>query len=95
MYRLWSLRGCMPRTGAAHLYVGSKLAHLSMLPVPRQERDQRAKAMVTAAESSFGPCSNYGECAKVCPENIPLSAVAAVNKERMLSGLRRQVKTGA
>ena len=77
--------------GAAHLYLGAKLAHLSMLPVPRQERDQRAKSMVAAAETTFGPCSNFGECAKACPENIPLAAVAAVNKERMLSGLRRHV----
>ena len=65
--------------GAAHLYLGAKLTHLAMLPLPKQERDRRAKSMVSAAEQSFGPCSNFGECAQACPAGIPLAAVAAVN----------------
>ncbi len=78
--------------GAAHLYLGAKLTHLAMLPLPKQERDRRAKSMVSAAEESFGPCSNFGECAQACPAGIPLAAVAAVNKERMRAGLKRQLK---
>nr|NLD41049.1 succinate dehydrogenase/fumarate reductase iron-sulfur subunit [Actinomycetales bacterium] len=39
----------------------------------------------------FGPCSNYGECAKVCPAGIPLSAIAAVNKERLRAGFQRRL----
>lgn len=77
--------------GAAHLFLGSKLEHLALLPLPSRERATRAKAMVEEADARFGPCSNYGECATVCPANIPLSAVAAVNKERMRAGLRRQL----
>ncbi|VEI13813.1 succinate dehydrogenase/fumarate reductase iron-sulfur subunit [Trueperella bialowiezensis] len=77
--------------GSAHLYLGAKLTHLAMLPLPSQERTQRAKAMVDVAEENFGPCSNYGECAAVCPANIPLSAVAAVNKERLRATFKRKL----
>ena len=77
--------------GSAHLYLGAKLTHLAMLPLPSQERAQRAKAMVDVAEENFGPCSNYGECAAVCPAGIPLSAVAAVNKERLSATFKRRL----
>ncbi len=77
--------------GSAHLYLGAKLTHLAMLPLPSQERERRAKAMVDVADENFGPCSNYGECAAVCPANIPLSAVAAVNKERLRSTFKRRL----
>lgn len=77
--------------GAAHLFLGAKLSHLSLLPLPSQERTRRAKAMVAVADERFGPCSNYGECATVCPANIPLSAVGAVNHERIRAGLKRRL----
>ncbi|RMB59881.1 succinate dehydrogenase/fumarate reductase iron-sulfur subunit [Tessaracoccus antarcticus] len=76
--------------GAAHLFVGSKLAHLSLLPTGRQERGKRARAMLNEMEQDFGPCSLYGECAKVCPANIPLTAIAAVNKEGLRSFFRHK-----
>lgn len=75
--------------GAAHLFVGSKLTQLSLLPTGRQERGRRARSMLNEMEQDFGPCSMYGECAKVCPAGIPLTAVAAVNKEGLRSFLRR------
>lgn len=78
--------------GSAHLYLGAKLTHLAMLPMPSQERTQRARAMIDVAEENFGPCSNYGECAEVCPADIPLSAVAAVNKERLRATFKRRLK---
>ena len=34
-------------------------------------------------ESEFGPCSTYGECVKVCPAGIDLSAVATLHRERL------------
>ncbi len=76
--------------GSAHLFVGSKLAHLSLLPTGKQERGKRARSMLNEMEQDFGPCSLYGECAKVCPAGIPLTAIAAVNKEGMRSFLRRK-----
>lgn len=80
--------------GSANLFVGAKLAHLSLLPLPSEERSRRARAMVTIADEHFGPCSNYGECAQVCPASIPLSAVAAVNRERIRAGWVRKLFPG-
>lgn len=77
--------------GAAHLFAGSKLTHLALLPLPSLERTQRSRAVIDELEELFGPCSLYGECAKACPAGIPLSAVAAVNHERLLAGMRRKV----
>lgn len=77
--------------GAAHLFAGAKLTHLAMLPIPSQERTRRARAMVTELEDLFGPCSLYGECERACPAGIPLTAIAAVNHERFLAGIRRQL----
>ncbi|WJZ01515.1 succinate dehydrogenase/fumarate reductase iron-sulfur subunit [Corynebacterium freiburgense] len=68
--------------GAAHLFTGAKLVHLSLMPLGKEERGKRARKMVDEVETNFGPCSLFGECADVCPAGIPLTAVAAINKER-------------
>lgn len=75
--------------GSGNLFVGGKLEHLAALPVPKVERSARARAMTAAAEAHFGPCSLYGECAEVCPAGLPLTAVAAVNKERLRAMFRK------
>lgn len=80
--------------GSASLFLGAKLTHLALLPLPKEERTKRAKAMVAQADEVFGPCSNYGECATVCPAGIPLSAIGAVNKERIRAGLARRLFGG-
>ncbi len=77
--------------GSAHLFLGAKLSHLSMLPLPSEERARRAKAMLEVADQNFGPCSNYGECALACPASIPLTAIGAVNKERLRATFKRQL----
>lgn len=74
--------------GSAQLFTGAKLTHLATLPQTRAERGRRAVAMVDQMEHDFGPCSTFGECAVVCPAGIPLSAIAAVGKERMRAFLR-------
>ncbi|MCV7192974.1 succinate dehydrogenase/fumarate reductase iron-sulfur subunit [Mycolicibacterium brumae] len=74
--------------GAAHLFAGAKLLHLGTVTRGRQERGRRAKALTGALEDEFGPCSSYGECADVCPESIPMTAIAAVNREVMRARLR-------
>ena len=73
--------------GAAHLFTGAKLVHLSHMPLGKEERGKRARKMVDEVETNFGPCSLYGECADVCPAGIPLTAVAAINKERARAAL--------
>ena len=76
--------------GAAYLFTGAKLTHLSVLPQGKQQRGTRAVAMIDQMEHEFGPCSTYGECAVVCPAGIPLTAIAAINKERLRSVFRRK-----
>lgn len=74
--------------GASHLFTGAKLVHMTLSPLGRMERGRRATKMVDEAEGTFGPCSLYGECADVCPAGIPLTAVAAITKERARAALR-------
>ena len=75
--------------GAANLFAGSVLNHLSTLPQGKPERSKRARSIIQEIDESFGPCSVYGECAVTCPAGIPLSAIAAVNRERARAALRR------
>ena len=71
--------------GAAHLFAGAKLMHLSLLPHTTQERGRRAKKIMAATEAEFGPCSSYGLCAEVCPAEIPLAAIAGLQREKLRS----------
>ena len=77
--------------GSAHLFAGAKLMHLALLPLGSVERTRRARSIVSEIEKDFGPCSNYGECAAVCPAGIPLTAVAAVNRERLRAAFQRKL----
>ncbi|MDR2454431.1 MAG: succinate dehydrogenase/fumarate reductase iron-sulfur subunit [Bifidobacteriaceae bacterium] len=76
--------------GAAYLFTGAKLAHLALIPNGRQERAKRARSMVAQMEHEFGPCSQIGECALACPANIPLPAIAVVNRERLRAAFKRK-----
>lgn len=76
--------------GSAHLFAGAKLLHLADTVYGRSERGRRARAITGEMEQDFGPCSTYGECAEVCPAGIPLTAVAAVNRESLRFGFRRK-----
>ena len=76
--------------GSATLYLGSKLAPLSQLPIPAAERGRRARAMIEETDRHFGPCSLHGECAEVCPAGIQLVAVSYANRERMRVGLKNK-----
>ena len=68
--------------GAAMLFVGAKVAHLSFLPQGEPERRKRALAMVSQMDKEgFGNCSNYYECEAVCPANIPASVMTRLNRE--------------
>ncbi|MGO4956091.1 succinate dehydrogenase/fumarate reductase iron-sulfur subunit [Luteococcus sp. Sow4_B9] len=75
--------------GAAHLFGGALLTHFSTLPQGLPERSKRGRGVVKALEQDFGPCSTYGECVEVCPADIPLAAIGAVNREVMRAAWRR------
>jgi succinate dehydrogenase / fumarate reductase iron-sulfur subunit len=75
--------------GSGSLFTGAKLGHLSLLPHGRQERERRAQSMGVQADEEFGHCTLFGECAQVCPAGIPITAVAALNHERLRAWARR------
>jgi succinate dehydrogenase / fumarate reductase iron-sulfur subunit len=68
--------------GAAMLFTGAKVKHLSLMPQGQAERATRAVAMVEAMdELGFGSCTNYGECARVCPQEIGIDVIGTLNRE--------------
>lgn len=70
-----------PNASAA-LFTGAKIAHLGILPQGKPERDRRAIRMVTQMNAEgFGGCTNIGECTGVCPKEIPLEVIAAMNRD--------------
>ena len=70
------------KNASAHLFVGAKLTHLSLLPQGQQERYRRVVSMVEQADAEgFGSCSNEGECEAVCPKEIPISNIARMTRE--------------
>jgi succinate dehydrogenase / fumarate reductase, iron-sulfur subunit len=72
-----------PNASAA-LFTGAKITHLGALPQGQPERDRRAVTMVTQMnDEGFGGCTNIGECTGVCPKQIPLEVIAAMNRDYM------------
>jgi succinate dehydrogenase / fumarate reductase iron-sulfur subunit len=70
-----------PNASAA-LFTGAKIAHLGILPQGKPEQDMRAVRMVAQMnEEGFGGCTNIGECTGVCPKEIPLEVIAAMNRD--------------
>jgi succinate dehydrogenase / fumarate reductase iron-sulfur subunit len=70
------------RNASAMLFVGAKIAHLSLLPQGQVERAERARAMVERMDQEgFGNCTNYFDCSAVCPKEIPVAVIARMNRE--------------
>ncbi len=70
-----------PNASAA-LFTGAKIAHLGTLPQGAPERDRRALHMVAQMNAElFGNCTSIGECTGVCPKEIPLEVIAAMNRD--------------
>ena len=68
--------------GSGMLFTSAKITHLDNLPQGLPERYLRVKAMVAAHdENGFGGCQNVGECASVCPKEIPLESIAQLNRD--------------
>jgi len=69
---------------SAMLFVGARVAQFAILPQGQVERTERVTRMVRAMDDSgFGGCTNHGECEAVCPKEIKLDAIAALNRELM------------
>src|SRR5688572_24399116 len=70
------------KNASAHLFVGAKVSHLTLLPQGKPERLSRALNMVRQADAEgFGSCSNEGECEAVCPKQISIRTIARLVRE--------------
>ena len=75
--------------GAAHLFAGAKVSHLSLLPQGQAERWERVEGMVARLDTEgFGGCTLFGECEAVCPKGISIDFISAMNRDWLLSRLR-------
>jgi succinate dehydrogenase / fumarate reductase, iron-sulfur subunit len=84
-----------PNASAA-LFTGAKVAHLGHLPQGQPERDDRVLRMVEQMDAEgFGSCTNIGECAAVCPKEIPLDVISFMNRDLLRATRRkdREAKT--
>ncbi|CAF0702607.1 succinate dehydrogenase/fumarate reductase iron-sulfur subunit [Candidatus Methylacidithermus pantelleriae] len=83
------------KNGSALLFVGAKLAHLSLLPQGQVERDRRAMGMIEAMErEGFGACSFTRACESVCPKSISVEAIARAHWEYARAKLRKVFGSG-
>jgi succinate dehydrogenase / fumarate reductase, iron-sulfur subunit len=75
---------------SAMLFTAAKLSHLGALPQGQPERERRTLQMVAKQdELGFGGCTNIGECAAVCPKEIPMESIARMNRELLRASLKR------
>jgi succinate dehydrogenase / fumarate reductase, iron-sulfur subunit len=78
------------KNASAALFTGAKIRQLALLPQGQVERRARVVKMLERHDAEgFGSCSNEGECEAVCPKEIHLSNIAAMNREYMRAKLFR------
>ncbi|MBX7103918.1 MAG: succinate dehydrogenase/fumarate reductase iron-sulfur subunit [Gemmataceae bacterium] len=76
------------KNASAMLFVSAKVTQLAMLPQGQPERAARAKDMVEQHDRElFGGCTNQYECEAVCPKEISVKHIAALNREYVKSTL--------
>lgn len=79
-----------PNASAA-LFTGAKITHLGILPQGKPEQDLRSVRMVTQMNvEGFGGCTNIGECTGVCPKEIALEVIAAMNRDFLRGSWRER-----
>ena len=67
---------------SAMLFTSAKVTHLGLLPQGKPENYKRVVNMLNQMdEEGFGSCSNIGECAAVCPKQIPLDVITNLNRQ--------------
>ena len=68
--------------GSAMLFTSAKVTHLNLLPQGKPENLKRVVAMLNQLDAEgFGTCTNIGECAAVCPKEVPLDVIATLNRQ--------------
>jgi len=75
---------------SAMLFTSAKIAHFAFLPQGEPEREDRVRRMVaTMEQEGFGSCTVHGECAAVCPKDIPLNFIALLNRELIATCIKQ------
>jgi succinate dehydrogenase / fumarate reductase iron-sulfur subunit len=78
---------------SAMLFTSAKLVHLNALPQGQAERRDRSVLMVEQMDrEGFGGCTNYGECEAVCPKEISMDFIAAMNRDLLAAQLANKGK---
>ncbi len=78
---------------SAMLFTAAKITHLAMLPQGQPERHLRVKKMLSQHDAEgFGGCTNIGECAEVCPKQIPFDTISQLNRDLIASLFSREGK---
>ena len=80
---------------SAMLFTAAKVSHLGHLPQGQPERDARVLRMAETMDAEgFGNCTNIGECAAVCPKEIPLDVISYMNRDLLRASRRRNAGVG-
>ncbi len=67
---------------SAMLFTSAKVTHLNLLPQGQPENLTRVTNMLNQLDAEgFGTCTNIGECAAVCPKQIPLDVISTLNRQ--------------
>lgn len=67
---------------SAMLFTSAKVTHLQLLPQGKPENYRRVVNMLNQMDDEgFGSCTNIGECAAVCPKQIPLDVISTLNRQ--------------
>ena len=67
---------------SAMLFTSAKVTHLQLLPQGKPENYKRVVNMLNQMdEEGIGSCTNIGECAAVCPKQIPLDVISTLNRQ--------------
>lgn len=79
--------------GSAMLFTGAKVTHLNLLPQGQPEREDRVINLVNQMdEEGFGGCTNYGECARACPQDITIDVIGMLNREYRRAKMSKKSK---
>lgn len=77
------------KNASAALFTSAKITHLNTLPQGHPEKNRRVRTMVQQMDvEGFGNCSNEGECEAVCPKEIPLRAIATMNRDYLAAMIK-------
>ena len=84
------------KNASAMLFVAAKVQHLGLLPQGKAEKDRRVLGMVRSMDDAgFGNCSNQYECEAVCPKEISVGYISAMNRDFAKASLKEAIGSEA